>query len=257
MFGQGSADAETLRYVIVAWMALAVPVFMLLLVIPAPYGRYKSTWAGRPLGARLAWVLMELIAAVGLFPFYVAGRGFEYALPTVCLLLYASHYFYRAFLYPLMLPREKTVPVLIVVLGAIFNAVNVTLIGLDLFVMGAHQRGFGDIGVQGYVGLALFFVGFFVHVSSDRSLLRQKREAGGAYVVPRGGLFELVSCPNYLGEMVEWIGFALFSSSLAAWAFAVWTVANLLPRALAHHRWYRERFPNYPRTRKAVLPFLL
>jgi hypothetical protein len=35
------------------------------------------------------------------------------------------------------------------------------------------------------------------------------------------------------------------------------TSANLVPRAIAHHRWYRETFPEYPPERKAVLPLLL
>ena len=45
--------------------------------------------------------------------------------------------------------------------------------------------------------------------------------------------------------------------SLAGLAFAVFTVANLLPRALATHRWYRAQFPDYPPQRRAVVPFLV
>jgi 3-oxo-5-alpha-steroid 4-dehydrogenase 1 len=45
--------------------------------------------------------------------------------------------------------------------------------------------------------------------------------------------------------------------NLPALSFAVWTAANLIPRSLSHDRWYRERFPNYPRERKAVIPFVL
>jgi protein-S-isoprenylcysteine O-methyltransferase Ste14 len=82
-----------------------------------------------------------------------------------------------------------------------------------------------------------------------------RREADGAYVVPRGILFRRVSCPNYLGELIQWCGWAVATWSLAGLTFAVWTAANLVPRAHAHHRWYRERFPDYPPERRALLPF--
>ncbi len=33
--------------------------------------------------------------------------------------------------------------------------------------------------------------------------------------------------------------------------------ANLIPRALDHHKWYRKEFSDYPANRKAVFPFLV
>ena len=43
---------------------------------------------------------------------------------------------------------------------------------------------------------------------------------------------------------------------IAVIAFAIWTIANLLPRARSHHRWYRERFAEYPSERRAMIPFV-
>ena len=57
--------------------------------------------------------------------------------------------------------------------------------------------------------------------------------------------------------MLEWIGGAVMTWSLSGLAFALYTFANLAPRALAHHRWYREKFPDYPKDRRAVIPGLL
>jgi len=37
-------------------------------------------------------------------------------------------------------------------------------------------------------------------------------------------------------------------------AFAVWTFANLAPRARAHHRRYHGHFEEYPEERKALIP---
>jgi len=95
-----------------------------------------------------------------------------------------------------------------------------------------------------------------LNIDSSRRLLQLKKANPNDYSIPRGGLFRLVSCPNYLGEIIEWLGWALLTWSPAGLAFAAWTMANLVPRARAHHRWYRERFPDYPARRKALVPGL-
>ena len=51
-----------------------------------------------------------------------------------------------------------------------------------------------------------------------------------------GGLFEYVSCGNFLGEIIEWTGFAIASWSSVSFAFAFFTICNLAPRAYSHHR---------------------
>ncbi|MBI4699950.1 MAG: hypothetical protein HY744_02090 [Deltaproteobacteria bacterium] len=35
------------------------------------------------------------------------------------------------------------------------------------------------------------------------------------------------------------------------------TAANLVPRARAHHLWYRRTLAGYPPERRAVIPYLL
>jgi hypothetical protein len=57
-----------------------------------------------------------------------------------------------------------------------------------------------------------------------------------------------------LGEILIWIGWAIATWSLAGLSFAAWTIANLLPRAKAHHEWYHKKFPEYPPERKALIP---
>ncbi len=104
------------------------------------------------------------------------------------------------------------------------------------------------------LGALLFVAGAVINVTADNTLLRLRRQGG--YRVPRGGLFERVSCPNYLGEMLEWCGWALATWSLAGLAFALYTMANLAPRARAHHRWYHAKFPDHPPRRRALVPGL-
>ena len=57
--------------------------------------------------------------------------------------------------------------------------------------------------------------------------------------------------------MLQWVGFAVAAWSLPAAAFAIYTAANLVPRALSSHGWYREQFPDYPAGRRAVVPGIL
>uniref|UniRef100_A0A0K0CUJ9 S5A_REDUCTASE domain-containing protein n=1 Tax=Angiostrongylus cantonensis TaxID=6313 RepID=A0A0K0CUJ9_ANGCA len=97
----------------------------------------------------------------------------------------------------------------------------------------------------------------FINTTSDRILRSLRRPGETGYRIPRGGLFEYVSGANFFGEIVEWTGFAVMSQSLPAFAFVFFTVCNLGPRAIHHHQWYLNRFPNYPKDRKALIPFVL
>jgi len=107
------------------------------------------------------------------------------------------------------------------------------------------------------VGVALFLVGFVINRWADRVLRNLRAPGETGYKIPRGGLYELVACPNYFGELLEWVGWAVATWSLAGLSFAVFTAANLIPRAVANRRWYRERFPEYPASRRALIPYLL
>ena len=106
-------------------------------------------------------------------------------------------------------------------------------------------------------GAVVFLTGAAVNVTSDYRLAGLRRQQQGQYVIPRGGAFRFLSSPNLTGEIVEWIGFALMAWSLPGLAFAMWTAANLIPRALWRHRWYRRTFPDYPPSRRAVIPGVL
>lgn len=97
--------------------------------------------------------------------------------------------------------------------------------------------------------------GMAVNVQSDLALMKLKGEGGG-YQIPIGGMFEMVSCANYFGEIVEWFGWSVMSWSCAGFAFFLYTCANLVPRGRANHLWYREKFEEYPESRKAVIPFV-
>jgi hypothetical protein len=107
-----------------------------------------------------------------------------------------------------------------------------------------------------WLGAGAWALGWAVNLHSDALLRGLRRPGETGYRIPVGGAFKYVSAANYFGEIVEWAGFALAARSLPAAAFAAFTFANLGPRGAAHHAWYIQRFKDYPRRRRAVLPFL-
>jgi 3-oxo-5-alpha-steroid 4-dehydrogenase 1 len=239
-----------------ALFGLAVLTFVALFFVAAPYGRHLRRGWGPTLGAPLAWVIMESPAVVLFLVVFFAGRHAAEPVPLVLLAFWLAHYAHRTFVFPTRLPpTSKRMPLSVVALGFAFQLLNVSLNARAVSELGRYDLAWlGD--PRFLAGAVLFATGLIINVRADYALLRLKRR-DGRYVVPHGGLFEHVVSPNYFGELVEWCGWALMAWSLPALAFAAYTFANLAPRALAHRRWYRERFPDFPRSRRAIIPFVL
>jgi steroid 5-alpha reductase family enzyme len=148
-------------------------------------------------------------------------------------------------------------PLAVVLMAVFFNIVNGGIIG---YYNGSLQEQYEPAWLSDprfLMGIVLFLSGMAINISSDETLIRLRKSGEKDYNIPEGGLFRYVSCPNFFGEMIEWFGYALMSWSLSAFSFFIWTLSNLVPRALDHHIWYRNSFPDYPLARKAVIPFIL
>lgn len=75
--------------------------------------------------------------------------------------------------------------------------------------------------------------------------------------IPRGGAFELVSCPNYFFEAVAWLAITVMSFSLSSLIFLVVSTVQMTIWAIKKHKNYRREFGDqYPRQRKIMYPFI-
>ena len=247
---------DTLGWLILLEALLAVPTLLALLFVPAPYGRHERKGWGPTIPARLGWIVMESPAVWFFAWVYFQGPNATRAIPLVMLALWQLHYVYRAFVFPFLIRSEgKRMPLSVALMAFLFNLLNNWVNARWISAVGDYPAGWLS-STPFLVGCALFLGGFTLNVTSDRTLRRLRAPGETGYRIPRGGAFELVSAPNYLGEMIEWAGWALLAWSPAGLAFAFYTFANLAPRAISHHRWYRDRFPDYPAGRKALIPFL-
>ena len=241
-----------------AVFAVAVLTFVSLLRLKAPYGRhYSGSGWGPEMPNRAGWVLMELPATVFFLAVYFIGTAATEPVPLILLGIWQCHYLNRTFIYSLRTRTSgKKMPVAVMGSGFVFNLVNAYINAR--FISEFGQYGSEWLGDPRFVGgLAVFGAGFVLNVHSDNILLGLRRRGRTGYSIPRGGAFRYVSCPNYLGELLEWCGWALATWSLGGLAFSTYTAANLVPRALSHHQWYRDRFPDYPTRRKALIPGVL
>ena len=236
-----------------SWIALAVVTAISLTRITAPYGRHGRAGWGPVVSARTAWFWMEISALLGL-GLCIGVGGLKTPHAVLIAAIYGGHYVYRSLIYPLLSPPSAApASVLVVVLAFVFNVFNSTIVGGWSLVVGPEET----IGVMDAIGLGLVVLGFGIHFRADATLRNLRRDHGPGYHIPRGGLYRFVSCPNYLGELTQWLGLALIVDALAGWTFVIWSAANLVPRALKHHAWYHTRFADYPKSRKAIVPGLL
>lgn len=235
---------------------LAVPIFILLFFISAPYGKFiKSGW-GPAMRAPLAWFLMELpVVALPVIFFFTAGRPHN-LLTWTFIIIWEIHYVRRTFLYPALMNKSaQSVPFLIILFSAVFNLINGYTNGYGIYCL----QDFGTVSLLSWnfiAGIIIFIGGFIITITSDHILHNLRAPGETGYKIPRKGLFRWVSSPHYLGEILEWTGWAILTWSPAGAAFLVFTIANLAPRAYSNLKWYREKFPDYPANRRALIPFI-
>lgn len=242
--------------ILLIWCLFALISFCFLLVKPAPYGRHSKKDTEHKLNGAIGWVIMELPAVLVFAFIYFKGPFLTNKYILTLFILWEMHYVHRTFIFPIRRKKLlKPMPLYIVGLGMFFNVINAFLISYWITFQSKYSEK-TLLDPLFLIGIVLFVLGYLINMTSDEKLLKL-RQQHSEYNVPKGGLFDYVSCPNYLGEVIEWLGFALVSLSPAAFAFVLWTAANLIPRALSHHAWYRSHFPHYPKKRKAIFPFLL
>jgi 3-oxo-5-alpha-steroid 4-dehydrogenase 1 len=251
-------STENYYLLIRVWIGFALVMFPVLLIVTAPYGRHSSRNWGPVIPNRIGWVIMELPSLITFITFFLLGPNPLNLTLLLFFLLYTIHYANRSIIFPFRThTSRKRMPLVIALFAIFFNLVNGSLNG---YYFGTVSHGYSIdwlYDVRFILGGILFLSGMTINIRSDNILLSLRKSSSNGYAIPRGGLFRYISCPNFFGEILEWTGFAIMTWSPAALSFAVWTLVNLLPRALDHHKWYREKFEDYPPRRKALIPFIL
>lgn len=245
-------NLSVFNLICIGWAVIGIASFILLQFVTAPYGRHIKKGWGPQISNKFGWIIMEAPSLLIIFYFYLISEQSNYA--QLLSILWIIHYLNRTLIYPFRIrTKGKKMPIIIVGSAVFFNCINAGLNGYFL----ANFESYTSISffeINFYLGAILFLSGLIINQISDTALINLRKPGETGYKIPTGFLFNYVSCPNMFGELLQWFGFALIAWNFPAASFLVWTGANLIPRALGHHKWYQNRFKDYPKNRKILLP---
>lgn len=123
------------------------------------------------------------------------------------------------------------------------------------FISWLNIKSIPKIDIWFILGIILYIignVGNFIH----HKILVDLRKDSMEYFIPTGGLFKVVVCPHYLFEVFTWSGIFLFSRHFGALLVLLMIIAYLSARSLKTLKWYKEKFSDFPKNLKAMIPFV-
>ncbi|XP_049808717.1 polyprenol reductase isoform X3 [Schistocerca nitens] len=125
------------------------------------------------------------------------------------------------------------------------------------------QLNFGDISFLEVIGVTMFLWACYNQYRSAIILANLRKNKNGQVVttkhsIPYGGWFELVSSPHFLAEILMYMAISIILRAANTWHVVfLWVLSNQVESGLLSHWWYKATFPNYPKERKAVIPYVL
>lgn len=239
---------------------IAVVVFIALYFVTAGYGVFYNKKWGPALPNKLGWILMESPVFIVMILLCVFSERSTNVVCLVFLILFEIHYFQRSFIFPFLIRGKSVMPLSVIFMGVVFNVLNALMQGGWIFY--ESPEGMYEMAwlttPQFIIGTMIFFLGMIINIHSDYVIRNLRKPGDTRHYLPKKGMFRYVTSANYFGEFVEWFGFTILTWSLSGAVFAVWTFANLAPRAAKIYENYKKEFGDELDTKKVkrIIPFI-
>ncbi|KAI3750856.1 hypothetical protein L2E82_21723 [Cichorium intybus] len=107
-----------------------------------------------------------------------------------------------------------------------------------------------------YIGLILFIVGIVGNFYHHKLLSKLRKSNEKEYKIPQGGIFNLVICPHYLFEIIIFVGLSFISQTPLAFACTFGDSMYLIARSYETRKWYVNKFEDFPKNIKCVIPYV-
>lgn len=245
-------------------IGIAVIVFIALNFVDAGYGMFTDKKWGKTISNKKAWFWMEFPIFMAMLTLWACSPHRFNMMSIIFLLIFEMHYLQRVFIFPFLMKGKGRMPIAIMFMGISFNILNAAMQGYWLFYesFNVNSNAYPDSWIyspQFIIGLCVFMAGFIINLRSDYTIRHlRKDDKDTKHYLPKGGMFNYVTSANYFGELMEWLGFAILTWSLSGFVFFLWTFANLVPRANAIYKRYKQEFGTEMDNKKLkrVFPFI-
>lgn len=239
---------------------IAVLVFIALHFVTAGYGVFYNKKWGPAVPNKLGWILMESPVFIVMILLCIISERSTNIVCLIFLILFEIHYFQRSFIFPFLIRGKSVMPLSVILMGVVFNVLNAVMQGGWIFyVAPENMYELSWLATpQFIIGTLVFFTGMIININSDYIIRHLRKPGDTKHYLPKKGLFKYVTSANYFGEFVEWVGFAILTWSLSGAVFALWTFANLAPRAAKIYNNYKKEFGDELDTKKVkrIIPFI-
>lgn len=236
-------------------------VFITLYFVDAGYGKMRTDSWGPAINNKIGWMLME--APVFIVMLYLWGISpVKGQWPYLAfLLIFEWHYFQRSFIFPFLLKGNGKMPIIIMGLSVIWNLINGYVQGYWLFHLAPEYHPYSAEWVSDprfIVGTVIFVIGWCINMHSDHVIRHLRKPGDTNHYLPKKGMYRFVTSANYLGEITEWLGFAILTWSWAGALFFWFSCCNLVPRANSIYERYAVEFADEfdRRKLKRIIPFI-
>lgn len=245
-------------------------VFVALYFVDAGYGKMRSDKWGPAMNNKAGWFLMEapvfLVVLYLYFKSFAINDGVTMNAPYwIFFLFFEFHYFQRSFIFPFLLKGNSKMPFAIMLMSVVWNLINGYIQGYFLFHLAPVDPFYSQLYTSSWltspqfiIGSILFIIGWIINMHSDHVIRHLRKPGDTNHYLPKKGLYKYVTSANYLGEITEWLGFAIMTWSLAGLLFFWFSCCNLVPRSHAIYKKYAEEFPDEfdKKKLKRILPFI-
>ena len=229
-------------------------IFITLFFIKAYYGKFYNSKSLLPtINTKISWIIQEIpcviVTLFYMLKLYSTSYQFIFSFP------FLFHYIHRSLVFPFMITSSKNNPLEITIMAFTFCLLNAIMQNNSIIYMSYSES---SINVWFISGVAIFLLGMFTNIFHDYYMM-SLRKSSKNYIFPKGYLYNYITCPNYFGEIIEWIGYAIMCQNFSSLVFAVSTFANLFPRGISYYQWYKGKFKEEFRDKniKAIIPYII